>query len=87
LAPCLTKHHAMKTSWGVKLWRQAFLNSALGGEWSASSRGCFIPEEIAPGTHWIGGWVGPEPVWTRWRREQFPAPGRISTPELWSSSP
>jgi hypothetical protein len=32
-----------------------FLTSALDGcEWSASG-----PGEIAPGTHWIGGWVGP----------------------------
>jgi hypothetical protein len=28
----------------------------------------FLPKK-APGTHWIGGWVGPEPVWTTWRRE------------------
>jgi hypothetical protein len=27
----------------------------------------FIPVEEAPGTHWIGGLVGPKPVWTRWR--------------------
>jgi hypothetical protein len=32
-----------------------FLTSTLdGGEWSAST-----PGEIAPGTHWIGGWVSP----------------------------
>jgi hypothetical protein len=32
-----------------------FLTSALdGGEWSASSPGRFTP-----GTHWIGGWLGP----------------------------
>jgi hypothetical protein len=37
-----------------------FLNSALdGGEWSASRPDRFTPGEIAPGTHWIGGWVGP----------------------------
>jgi hypothetical protein len=29
------------------------------GGWSASHPGCFTPREIAPGTHWIGGWVGP----------------------------
>jgi hypothetical protein len=27
--------------------------------WSASRPGCFNPREKAPGTHWIGGWVGP----------------------------
>jgi hypothetical protein len=37
-----------------------FLTSALvGGEWSASRPGRFTPGERAPGTHWIGGWVGP----------------------------
>jgi hypothetical protein len=37
-----------------------FLTSALDvGEWSASRPGRFIPWEIAFGTHWIKGWVGP----------------------------
>jgi hypothetical protein len=37
-----------------------FLTSALtGGEWSVSRPGRFTPGERAPGTHWIGGWVGP----------------------------
>jgi hypothetical protein len=36
------------------------LTSALvGGEWSASRLGRFTPRERAPGTHWIGSWVGP----------------------------
>jgi hypothetical protein len=26
----------------------------VGGELSVSRAGCFIPEERAPGTHWIG---------------------------------
>jgi hypothetical protein len=30
-----------------------------GGEWSASRPGRFTPGEIARGTKWIGGWVGP----------------------------
>jgi hypothetical protein len=37
----------------------SFLTSALvGGEWSASRPGRFTPGEKAPGTHWIGRWVG-----------------------------
>jgi hypothetical protein len=36
-----------------------FLTSALDDEWSGSSPGRFTPEEKAPGTHWIGGWMGP----------------------------
>jgi hypothetical protein len=39
------------------------LTSALdGGEWSASRLGRFISRERAPGTHWIGGWVGSRAV-------------------------
>jgi hypothetical protein len=30
-----------------------------GSEWSASRTGHFILRERAPGTHWIGDWVGP----------------------------
>jgi hypothetical protein len=38
----------------------SFLSSALdGGKWSASRPGRFTPRERAPGTHWIGAWVGP----------------------------
>jgi hypothetical protein len=41
--------------------------SALGGgEWSVSRFGRFTPKERAPDTYSIGGWVGPEPFWTRW---------------------
>jgi hypothetical protein len=29
------------------------------GEWSASRPCRFTPGERAPGSHWIGGWVGP----------------------------
>jgi hypothetical protein len=31
----------------------------VGGEWSASRPGRYTPGERAPGSHWIGGWVGP----------------------------
>jgi hypothetical protein len=41
----------------------------------------------APGTHWIGGSVGPEPVWTRWWRKKFPAPAGTRTPDHPSRSP
>jgi hypothetical protein len=36
-----------------------FTLALVGGEWSASRPGRFTPGEIAPGTYWIGGWVGP----------------------------
>jgi len=39
------------------------LTSAVdGGEWSGSHPGIYTPRERAPGTHWIGGWVGPRAV-------------------------
>jgi len=44
-----------------------------GGEWSASRPGHFTPTERVPGTHWIGGWVGPrtELDSEEWRRQKF----------------
>jgi hypothetical protein len=33
-------------------------------EWSASRPGRFIPGEKVPSTHWLGGWLSPELVWT-----------------------
>jgi hypothetical protein len=46
---------------GEWMYRSIFSwNSALAvGEWSASRHGRFTPGEKVPGTHWIGGWVGP----------------------------
>jgi hypothetical protein len=51
----------MKTYWGSGGIYPRIHTSALdGGEWSASRRGRFIAKERAsPGTHWIGGFVGP----------------------------
>jgi hypothetical protein len=47
-------------------WRYSSTHSLTlaldGGEWLASFPGHFTPREIAPGTHWIGGWVGPRAV-------------------------
>jgi hypothetical protein len=56
----LTEHYAMKAYWGVEVCLQSFLTSALyGGVWPASRLGRFTPRVRAPGTHWIGGLVGP----------------------------
>jgi len=35
------------------------------------SFGRFNPGEGVPGTYWTGGWVGPEPVWKWWWRENI----------------
>jgi hypothetical protein len=40
------------------------------------------PQGRAPCTHWIGGWVGPELVWTQWWREKFLSLTRTWTPPL-----
>jgi hypothetical protein len=50
----------MKTYEGVDVQIHVFLTSALvGGEWSALPLGRLIPGERVPGTHCIGGWMGP----------------------------
>jgi hypothetical protein len=48
-SPCLTKHHVMKTWWGIEAHLHAFLTSVLdGGDWSASRPGRFTHEERVP---------------------------------------
>jgi hypothetical protein len=43
------------------------LTSALdGGELTASRLSRFTPRDRSPGTHWMGGLVGPEPVCKLW---------------------
>jgi hypothetical protein len=55
------------------------LTSALdGGEWSASRPGRFTPRERAPGSHWIGGWVGPRAVLDAVVKRKIPSPRRKS---------
>jgi hypothetical protein len=57
------------------------LTSALdGGEWSASRPGCFTPREKAPGTHWIGGWVGSRTVLDAVGKRRIPSPRQESNP-------
>jgi hypothetical protein len=57
------------------------LTSALdGGEWSASRASCFTPREKAPGTHWIGGWVGPRAVLDLVVKRKIPSPHCESNP-------
>jgi hypothetical protein len=51
--------YVMKT-WGNEGIASSFLTSALDGVERSASRFCrFTPGERIPGTHWIGGWVGP----------------------------
>jgi hypothetical protein len=64
------------------------LTSALdGSEWSASRPGHFTPKERAPGTDWMGGWVGPRAVLDAMvKKIPSPPPGN-RTLEPRSSSP
>jgi hypothetical protein len=66
-------------------WGYSFtysLTSALdGGEWSASRPGRFTPRERAPGTHWIGVWVGPRAVLDPVVKRKIPSPCRESNPK------
>jgi hypothetical protein len=84
----LTKHHTMKEYCGVEEDLHAFLTSTLnGGEWSASRPGCFTPRERAPGTHWIGGWVGPRTCMDVVAKRKIPSLCRDSNPKSYSHSP
>jgi hypothetical protein len=48
---------------GVEVWSTHSSTSTQdGGEWSVSCPSCFTPRERAPGTNWIGGWVGPRAI-------------------------
>jgi hypothetical protein len=73
--PCaLTEPHAMK-AYG---WRHSSTHSLTlaldGGEWSGSRPDRFTPRERAPGTHWIGGWVGPRAVLDTVVKRKIPSP-------------
>jgi hypothetical protein len=60
--PCalLIKHYASKTYGGVDIHPHVFFISALvASKWPASRLSHFTPWERAPGTDWIGWWMGP----------------------------
>jgi hypothetical protein len=57
------------------------LTSALdGGECSTSGSGRLTPRERAPGTHLIGGWVGPRAVLDEVVKKKIPGPRRELNP-------
>jgi hypothetical protein len=63
---------------------KSFTSALIWGERSAS---CLCPMERAPGTHWIGGWVGPLNRSGRQGEEKILVPARTRTPTPWLSSP
>jgi hypothetical protein len=78
----------MKAYWGSRGTAPSILTSVLGGEkWSVSRPGRFNPREIAPGTHWIGDWVGSRAGTDAVVRRKIPIPCRDSNLRSSSSKP
>jgi hypothetical protein len=76
---CLTKQEGVLGEWRYSSTH--YLTSALeGGERSASRPGRFTPKETAPGTHWIGGWVGITSVLDAVAKRKILSPRRESNP-------
>jgi hypothetical protein len=50
------------------------------GEWSESRPGRFTPMERAPGTHWIGVWVGPSAILDTVVKRKITSPRLESNP-------
>jgi hypothetical protein len=81
LSLCLTKHHHEGVLGEWRYNSTNSLTSALdGGEWSSLRPGSFTPWERAPGTHCIGGWVGPRAVLDAVVKRKFPSSHRESNP-------
>jgi hypothetical protein len=74
----------------LEVQSHAFLiRHLIGGEWSASRPGRFTPGLRVLSTNWLGGWVAPRAVWTRWWREELPSfsqPGTESRSFIQKSS-
>jgi hypothetical protein len=70
----------MKTYWGCGGVIPRILDLGTRRECSASRPGRFIPRERAPGTHWIGGWVGPRAVLDTVVKRKIPSLFRESNP-------
>jgi hypothetical protein len=78
----------MKAYGGVVVEIHVFLTSALVvDEWLASRPCSFTPGERAPGTHWIGGWVGLKSWYGGYGDVKILDPTGTRTPTLRSSSP
>jgi hypothetical protein len=54
----LKKHHANRGYWGSRVIAPRIVDLGTRWGWSALRPGLFIPRERAPGSQWIGGWLG-----------------------------
>jgi hypothetical protein len=78
----------MKAYGGVEVQIHEILSSALDGdEWSASRNGRFTPRARAPGSHWVGGWMGLRAGLDTVVKIKIPRPCRDSNPEHPARSP
>jgi hypothetical protein len=78
----------MKTYGGVGGIASPFLTSALdGGEWSVSRPGFFISGGHYPGTHFLGGWVGPCAELEAVKNRNISCPRQQSNPGRSARSP
>jgi hypothetical protein len=74
---CAPRHEGVLEEWRYSSTHS--LTSELdGGEWSASRPVRFTPRERAPGTHWIGGWMGPRAELDAVVKRKIPSPRRES---------
>jgi hypothetical protein len=72
----------MTAYWGVEVkLHSLFYLGGIGSEWSASRPGRSTPRERVPGTHWIGGWVGPRIFLETVSNRKIPSPRRESNPD------
>jgi hypothetical protein len=94
LSLCFSSYWEPRHKGALGEWRYRSTHSLTptldGGEWSASRPGRFTPRERAPGTHWIGGWVGPRAGLDAVVKRKIPSPLResnpdhpVRSPELW----
>jgi hypothetical protein len=82
--PCASFNWAPRHEGILGEWTYSSTHSLIsalhGGEWSASSPAAFTPRKRAPGTHWIGGWVGPRDGPDAAVKRKIPNPRQESNP-------
>jgi hypothetical protein len=80
---CLTKHYAAKTYLGSGGVAPRTIDLGCSWSWvvSVTDRSLYPKRERAPGTHWIGGWMGPRAGLVAVSKRKSPSPRRESNPD------